>query len=84
MWMLPFEKVVSALNRIMRNTGVENSCLNEEENKVDDNKCLKYLWWGWLNNLEEVYLKEESKWHAVTFPFQNKSSQDFQLTNDLY
>jgi len=41
-----FEKVVYALNRIMRNTGIENSCLNEEENKVLDNKYLKYLWWG--------------------------------------
>lgn len=64
----------------MRNTGIENSCVNEEENKVDDNKHLKYLWWGWLNNLEGLYLKEDCKWHTVTFPFQNKSSQGFQLT----
>ena len=41
-----FDKVVYALDRIMRNTGIANSCLNEEENKGDDNKYLKYLWWG--------------------------------------
>lgn len=42
-----FEKAVYGLNRIMRNTGTENSWLKEEGNKVvDDNKYLKYLWWG--------------------------------------
>lgn len=78
-----FENVVYVLNRTMRNTGIQNSWLNEEENKVDDYKYLKYLWWGSLNNFEGLYLSEECKWHTVTFPFQNKFSQDFRLTNDL-
>lgn len=67
----------------MRNTGTESSCLNQEENEVDHNKYLKYLWWGWINNLKGLDLKEECKWHAVTLPFRNKSSQDFWWTNDL-
>lgn len=41
---LSFWKVVCALNRILGNTGTEYSCLNQEENEVDDNKYLKYLW----------------------------------------
>lgn len=68
MWVLSFWKVVCNLNRIMGNTGTEYSCLNQEENEVDDNKYLKYLWWGWINNFKGFDLKGECKWHAVTVP----------------
>lgn len=45
----------------MRNTGTEHSYLNQEENEVDDSKYLIYLWWGWINNLKGLDLKEECK-----------------------
>lgn len=79
-----FEQVIHAVNRRIRNTEHLRERIENKGNRYISNaKYLKYSWWRPLNNLEGLDLKEEFKWHVVTFPFQSKSSQDFQLTNDL-